>query len=136
MTRVQLAAALVFAGYVAISFRIGEVFPFARYPMFDRTSDQASRLVARTTDGVLHEVSEFDNWTCTAVTPPDAACGSGYPELEERVRAELRRRGAKRPDAIGEAVEVIRNQYFAQHPEGPMLVRQCSVLMCTAVRAR
>ncbi len=134
--RAKLLGALVFATYVLVSFRIGEVFPFARFRMFSRTVDQASRLVARTADGRIHEIAEFEGWTCDAVAKLDESCGIGYPDAEERVRAELKRRGRPSTSGAPEVVEVVRQQFVAPDPEGPMVTRQCAVLVCRAVRAQ
>lgn len=129
---------LVFVGLVVIAFELGERYPVARFHMFDHTSREASRVMARLSDGRVVELGTLRAFSCGEVEldlgPADGtrACevDDVYPDAEQRVGRYLERERAARPG--GEPIEIVRRTYRFPDPWGLPEISDCTIGRCTA----
>ncbi len=66
VSRVLLQTGLLaFFGYLCIAWGVTAFYPFSTFPMYsDIKIDSASRVVARTADGKLHDPTSYPAWDC------------------------------------------------------------------------
>jgi len=135
----RVVAALVLAGYVGVSFAVGNLYPFSVFDMYSRARTSASRIVARDARGQIVEVERYEGWQCDGpVDVSPAACGEpgsyfyvGYLDAE---RAEYI---AHHPGADGSRapVDVVRRIWWLETAAspGPPRTTDCVLQRCTAV---
>lgn len=122
-------------GYFLIARVAHERFPFSAFPMFDHATRSASRIVARTPDGRLHEVSDFDDWQCDH--PPSAsfrACQKIWPfdysrNADRDAVADVRLHSGRGPDA--QPVTVVRHVWWFER-SGKVREGNCVLATCRA----
>ncbi len=131
--------ALSVVGYVVLSRKLGEQYPFGPLTMFSGGLRVASRIVARAPDGRLCELSAFEAWSCegrpdfSAAANPQCHMGAEHPENDRKAEALVRAPppgGSRGGDPV--RVEVIRRGFRVKHPGGPIEIEDCVLVTCSA----
>lgn len=129
------------AVYVAVSFRVGAVFPFYDFPMFSQMTESRGRTYVRDLAGAEHAVADFDRWWCPrleAALATERPCGLPQTWVHDEmmgvgnVATWLRSHAADRP--TGEPVELLLRVWRAAADGGAPVVTDCSIMHCKAHR--
>ena len=130
-SRVALAV-LVFAGYATVA-TVVEVYPFSSFDMYAHPESTASKILARTDQGVF-EVRHFHAWQCDRDDFDNPLrCGkSGGFSYTQYKDAEATRwvRGHSGNGAA--AVDIVRRIWFLDDNPGAPRYRDCVVATCRA----
>jgi hypothetical protein len=140
--RLQVRFALAaMAVYVAVSFRVGAVFPFYDFPMFSRMHESRGRTFVRDAAGREHRVVDFERWWCPSLDAAialDRPCGLSqtwaYDELmgAGNVATYLRSHAAGEPQ--GEPVELLLRVWRAGQGGAAPGTTECLIMQCNARR--
>lgn len=126
---------LMCIGYFSVARFASESYPFSKFPMFDHPGDSASRIVARTPDGRLRELSAFDHWECDRQPSADFhACLANMPfDYSPHVDGDLLRSVTQHQGhgANAQPVEVVRHIWrFKRHDK--TRTEDCVLAKCRA----
>jgi hypothetical protein len=127
---------LAMAGYVIVSHLLGEQYPFGPLSMFSGGLRESSRVVGRTADGRVCELSSFDRWSCPQavdlVGAGDERCrrAAGHAELDRKAQSFIVAHAG--PKEEGAPVDVVRRIFTIPRPGGPVLVEDCVLAACAA----
>ncbi len=135
---------LAFAGYLAIGRGVRNLYPFSTFDMYsDEHVDSGSRVVARTADGAIHEVTSYRAWRCDAppeqalsIRPsacPDVAPYYYIPYVDRAARTWIVEHATTELDARASRVDVIRRIWRLGHGGGAPRFEDCLLLACSAV---
>lgn len=133
-----LFAALAMIGYVVVSRKVGEQYPFGPLSMFSGGLRVASRVVARAPDGRLCELSAFEAWRCEgpidfrAASHPECRVGAEHAETDRKAESLLRAGEGDSAASGGVRVEVLRRAFHVERTGGPVEVEDCPLVVCTA----
>lgn len=132
----MLFVLLATATYVIASRVLGEQYPVGPLSMFSGGLRVASRIVARTGDGRLCELSSFEGWSCPgpldfrAASNPQCLAGAEHAESDRKAESALRASaGGGEP---GAPIQVIRRSFRVERTGGPVLIEDCPLAACTA----
>ena len=65
LTAARWVSVILFAGYIAITFGTGDLFPFSKLPMYSIVwGEGSSRLAVRNADGEVREVMRYTDFQC------------------------------------------------------------------------
>jgi hypothetical protein len=134
----HVVAALVLAGYVGVSFAVGNLYPFSVFDMYSRARTTASRIVARDERGQIVEVGRYESWQCDGpIDVSPAACGEPgsyfYVGYLDRERADYIA-GHRGTGTSPAPVDVIRRIWWLENDSpGPPRTTDCLLQRCTAV---
>lgn len=122
--------------YVTASRVLGEQYPVGPLSMFSGGLRVSSRIVARTADGRLCELSSFERWRCEGPLDFRASanpqCHAQAEHAESDRKAEILLRGSPGEDGGGAPVTVTRRIFGIPRPGGPVTVEDCVLIECTA----
>lgn len=127
---------LAMASFVIASRVLGEQYPVGPLSMFSGGLRAASRIVARTEDGRLCELDAFEAYRCEgpidlrAAAHPDCTNDAEHPEQDRKSEAILRSREGDGEG--GRRIVVTRRTFRVDRPSGPVVVRDCALLTCSA----
>lgn len=133
-----LFVALAMLGYVAVSRKVGEQYPFGPLSMFSSGLRVASHIVAKAPDGRLCELSAFEGWSCEgkidfrAASNPQCRMGAEHPENDRKAEGRLRAGADGSAGAPVSRIEVIRRSFHAEQTGGPIAVEDCLLVVCDA----
>jgi hypothetical protein len=132
-----VVAALAFTGYLGVAWGVENLYPFSTFPMYSGAhTATASRVVARDGSGRLHEVEDYDAWTCDLPLRFEVSrCGDVYhiPYVDLARREYIDgHRAPGQGDPRGEPVDVVRHVWRFSGPGEP-LVEDCLLHRCRAV---
>jgi hypothetical protein len=132
-SRASLAVVLIAIG-ASIPFNTGTRYPFAPFDMFSEPWQAATRIVVRTPDGRLSEVTAWGAWDCAEKLDltQRGLCGDdfGHPENAHKASDTVNSRQQPLPD--GAPVEIVRRLFRFPRPGGPPSVDECVQARCKA----
>lgn len=139
MKRGRPRAALILLAmllYVTASHVLGEQYPFGPLSMFSGGLRTSSRIVGRTADGRLCELSSFEGWHCDGPLDFRASanpqCRTATEHAESDRKAEALLRAGPGAGQGGEKVLVTRRIFSVPQAGGPVVVEDCVLAECTA----
>jgi hypothetical protein len=122
--------------YASASRVLGEQYPVGPLGMFSHGLRVSSRIVARTTDGRLCELSSFERWHCAgpldfrASANPQCHTAAEHAESDRKAEGILRASPGARED--GAPVLVTRRIFSIPRTRGPVAIEDCTLVQCTA----
>lgn len=137
-------AALAFALYLGLSFRLGERYPSSDYAMFAHGGRWASEVLARDAAGTIRPVFDFEGFACTFeprerfTSDPARGLDAALVPVEESVLAYIEAHPATEGEAGGEPVELFRRLWVLgenARVAGPSGSFDLPVARCTARRS-
>ncbi len=132
----MLFVLLAMAIYVTASRVLGEQYPVGPLSMFSGGLRVASRIVARTGDGRLCELSSFEGFRCpgpldfSAAANPQCLAGAEHAESDRKAESALR--SSAGDGEPGAPIQVIRRSFRVERTGGPVLIEDCPLAACTA----
>lgn len=128
-------AAVVFAGYVAVSRAVLHLHPFSIFDMYAHAhAPSGSRLALRDESGALREIREGEAFACERPVEP-ASCGGPdvySPGYVDRAAARwIADRAGPAPG--GRPIDVVRRVWRFPPGAGPPEIRDCLVARCRVV---
>lgn len=123
--------------YIAIPFRIGDIYPFARFAMFSQHTQTDRRLVVEVEGSHIHPVEAFSAFACRpSENGPSCFDNSDLSYNEKHDLAYVERRTLAdvepRPGLV--ALRVLRQQISFSEPYGSPKIESCPLLECTGHR--
>lgn len=134
-----LFVALAMLGYVIVSRKLGEQYPFGPLTMFSEGLRVASRIVAKAPDGRVCELAAFEGWQCEgeidfhAAAHPQCRIGAEHAEGDRKAESLLRAGvGANGENTGSVRVQVLRRSFQVERTGGPIEVEDCPLVVCHA----
>ncbi|MFT3769674.1 MAG: hypothetical protein QM820_29915 [Minicystis sp.] len=131
---------LVMGGYFLIARLVDNLYPFSTFPMYAGAKGaSASHIVARDGAGKLHNVFEYEGWSCPEpldVDPPKCRAGGHFGSIEYIDRAIVQHLQKPRlpggPE--GEPIDLVRHIWRFREGSGDVRTEDCVIEHCRAVR--
>ena len=131
---------LVFGGYLLIARIVGDFYPFSTFSMYANVrSTSASHVVVRDSAAALHEVYEYASFSCKAaidVDPPRCRASRDFESIgyiDRDIKEYIEKYSTPNLE-MGEPVELVRHIWRFQDGSGEVLLEDCLLQRCQAVR--
>jgi hypothetical protein len=128
---------IALVGYVVASRAVENLYPFSTFSMYAESSVVPSRVLARASDGSLHEVTEFTAWHCPTLPALDRAqCAesrdSGIPYVDREIESFIRAHRVATASPSSTSLDLVRHLWFFRSGDGPPTGVDCPIVRCEA----